>query len=193
MEAFETADKYRNPIFLIFAGFGGQGMMLAGMLTAYAGMSEGKEVAWMPSYGPEMRGGTANCHVILSDKPISSPVVIHATSIIAMNKPSMEKFEKCLVPNGTLLVNSSLVDKKTLWEDAKAFYIPANELAEAAGSNKTANIAMLGAFIRITGVLYKQSIINAIVDMLGKKKEKLLSINMQAFQKGYEYAEMHEH
>jgi 2-oxoglutarate ferredoxin oxidoreductase subunit gamma len=172
---------------VILAGFGGQGIMLAGMLMTYAGMLEGREVTWLPSYGPEMRGGTANCHVTLSDKPVSSPVIIKATSAIIMNKPSLDKFESCISPKGILLVNSSLIDKKTSRGDLNAHYIPANEIAAEVGNNKTANIVMLGAFVQATGVLEKQSCNKAMEDVLGKKNPMLLPLNMLAFVKGAEY------
>jgi 2-oxoglutarate ferredoxin oxidoreductase subunit gamma len=173
---------------IILAGFGGQGMMLCGMLLAYGGMVEGKEVCWLPSYGPEMRGGTANCHVTLSDKPISSPVISRATSEIVMNKPSLEKFEPMLCENGILIINSSLIDEETKRKDVKAYYIPANEIAAEVGNIKVANIIALGAFVQLTGILKKESCLQAIDEVLGKKNAKLLPINRLAFETGAEYA-----
>lgn len=172
---------------IILAGFGGQGVMLAGMLLSYAGMLENREVTWMPSYGPEMRGGTANCHVIISDRAVSSPVIINATSAIVMNKPSLDKFEEKVLPNGLLLVNSSLIDRKTDREDLKAYYVPANDIAVELGNNKIANMVMLGAFVRITGILEKEVIFRAFEDVLGKKKKEMVPINMLAFEKGATY------
>lgn len=172
---------------VILAGFGGQGVMLAGMLLAYTGMVEDREVAWLPSYGPEMRGGTANCHVTLSDRPISSPVIVSATSAIIMNKPSLDRFEQYVAPKGIQLVNSSLIEKKSSRDDINTYYIPANEIAAEVGNNKTANMVMLGAFLKISGILKKESFFKALEDVLGKKNMKLIPLNMQAFEKGAEF------
>src|SRR5690554_2087593 len=114
---------------LIIAGFGGQGVMSMGQLLTYSGMIENKNVSWLPSYGPEMRGGTANCNVIVSDGLIGSPVVTEATTAIVMNKPSLDKFEEDVVEDGNILINSSLIDKKTNRTDVKAYYVPANDIA----------------------------------------------------------------
>ena len=113
----------------IFAGFGGQGMLLIGEFLAYAGMIENKHVSWLPSYGPEMRGGTANCSVVVSDSPIASPVITKASCVVAMNRPSLDKFEQAVRPGGMLIVNSSLIDRKAERSDIDVFYVPANEIA----------------------------------------------------------------
>ena len=117
----------------IFAGFGGQGVLLMGQLLAQAALFEGHNVAWLPSYGPEMRGGTANCSVTISDKPVASPIIDHPTSLIAMNAPSLDKFEQAIIPNGKLFVNSSIIPRKTQREDLDAFYIPCTEIAVELG------------------------------------------------------------
>lgn len=172
---------------IILAGFGGQGVMLAGMLLTYAGMLDNMEVSWLPSYGPEMRGGTANCHVIISDKPISSPVIIFANSVIVMNKPSLDKYESQVVPGGILLVNSSLIEKKVERNDIRILYIPAIEIAKELGNSKTANMVMLGAFLRVKNILSRQTFLKALEAVVGTKNSKLVPMNMLAFEKGEEY------
>ena len=169
---------------IIIAGFGGQGALLMGELIAYAGMTEGKQVSWLPSYGPEMRGGTANCSVIVSDDPVGSPVVTEADAVIVLNKPSLDKFERVLKPGGKLFINSSLIDKKALREDVTVYYIPANEIAGELGNAKVANVVMLGAYIAAAGVGAKESIINAVAHMLGERKAHLVPLNEQAYDAG---------
>ncbi len=169
---------------IIIAGFGGQGALLMGELIAYAGMTEGKQVSWLPSYGPEMRGGTANCSVIVSDEPVGSPVVTEADTVIVLNKPSLDKFERILKPGGKLLINSSLIDKKASREDVTAYYIPANEIATELGNAKVANVVMLGAYIAASGVVAKESVINAVAHMLGERKAHLVPMNEQAYDAG---------
>ena len=115
----------------IFAGFGGQGVLLIGQLLALAGMNEGREVSWLPSYGPEMRGGTANCSVVVSDEPIASPVLSMADCVIAMNTPSLDKFESCVNPGGKLFINSSIIEKKATRTDIEVYYVPCNEIADS--------------------------------------------------------------
>lgn len=169
----------------ILAGFGGQGVMLMGQLLTYAGMLEEKQVTWLPSYGPEMRGGTANCTVMVDEDPIASPVISkNATSIIVMNQPSLVKFEEDLVPGGICLINSSLIDAKPSREDIKAYYVPSNELAAELGNMKVANIVMLGAFVEITGAVKKESILKALAEKLGASKAHLMELNEKAFEKG---------
>ena len=113
----------------IFAGFGGQGVLLMGQLLAQAAMTEGRNVAWLPSYGPEMRGGTANCSVTISDKKVASPIVNHPTSLIAMNRPALDKFEDMVVPGGCIFINSSIIDRKAHRDDVKVYYIPCSDIA----------------------------------------------------------------
>lgn len=170
---------------IVCAGFGGQGVMLIGQLITYAGMYEDKEVSWLPSYGPEMRGGTANCSVMVSDKPISSPVIANnATAALVMNLPSMDKFEGELLPNGKLLVNSSLIDKKATRTDIKAYYIPCNEIAAELGNNRVANMVMLGAYIELTKVVEPKDVIKALEYIFGPTKSKLIPINEKAIEAG---------
>jgi len=129
---------------MVFAGFGGQGILFLGKVCAYAGLMDGKEVSWLPSYGPEMRGGTCNCSVCLSDEPIASPLVVNPNVLIAMNGPSFDKFIDTVVPGGTVIVDSSLVKSKTDRDDINVFYIPATEQADKNGLKGLANIILLG-------------------------------------------------
>lgn len=169
---------------IISAGFGGQGVLSLGQLLTYAGMLENKNVSWLPSYGPEMRGGTANCCVIVSSEPVGSPVVTEADAVIVLNKPSMEKFEPALKPGGKLFINSSLIDLKPKRDDVDVYYIPANEMAADLGNPRVANMIMLGAYIKATGVVKKESIIEAFGKVLGEKKAHLIPVNEKAFDEG---------
>ena len=132
----------------IMAGFGGQGVMLMGQLMSYAGMFDGKHVSWMPSYGPEMRGGTANCSVVVSDQPVASPVVTEPTCAVVMNAPSLDKFAPTVVPGGCLLINSSLVTADPGRDDVKVFKVPANEIANELGNSRAANTGCWALWLR---------------------------------------------
>lgn len=132
---------------IISAGFGGQGVLLLGQLVAYAGMAEGKNVSWLPSYGPEMRGGTANCCVVVSDEDVAARVVVEADSVIVMNRPSLEKYEKNVVPGGKLFINSSLIEDEPSRKDIEVYRVPASEIADELGNGRVANIVMLGAML----------------------------------------------
>jgi len=170
---------------VICAGFGGQGVMSLGQLLAYAGMIEGREVSWMPSYGPEMRGGTAFCCVKLSDRPIGSPLIADdASCAIVMNLPSFKKFESRVAPGGVLLVNSSLIDQLSCRNDIDVHYVPANEIAVECGNVKMANIVMLGAFLETTEVVDRSSVVTAFKKVFGKKAEQLLNQNRTALRRG---------
>jgi 2-oxoglutarate ferredoxin oxidoreductase subunit gamma len=169
---------------IIMAGFGGQGVMSMGQLLTYAGMIEGKHVSWLPSYGPEMRGGTANCNVIISDRPVASPIVTEATAVIAMNRPSLDKFEPALIKDGILLINSSLIDRGAEREDIMAFEIPANEIADELGNSKVANMVMIGAYLEVSKALKRDSVIEALKKVFGTSKAHLLPINEKALEKG---------
>jgi 2-oxoglutarate ferredoxin oxidoreductase subunit gamma len=171
---------------IIIAGFGGQGVVMAGKLIAYAGMLEGKYVSHYPSYGVEMRGGTANCSVVISDTEVASPLVPHPTSLIVMNAPSLDKFESRVTEGGNIFVNSSLIEREVLREDVRVFYIPANNIAEESGSGKVANLAMIGAFIAITEVTSREAIKDSLSEVISKRNLKYLDINYKAFDKGFE-------
>jgi 2-oxoglutarate ferredoxin oxidoreductase subunit gamma len=165
---------------IIIAGFGGQGVMLIGQMLAYAGMLEGKEVTWMPSYGPEMRGGTANCTVIISDKEISSPVVSAATAVVAMNGPSLEKFEGFLIPEGDLFINTSIIDIPSTRTDAKIHEVDCSGLAMELKNDKVSNMVMMGAIARVTGVVSLESLEKVMEKIFQGKKASLIPINMKA-------------
>jgi 2-oxoglutarate ferredoxin oxidoreductase subunit gamma len=173
---------------IIIAGFGGQGVLMLGKLLAYAGMSEGKNVTWLPAYGPEMRGGTANCNVIISDELIGAPIVSEATCVIAMNLPSLDRFESSAQPGGWLLVNSSLIPRSPVRTDVQILAIPVNELAQQQGSPKVANVVMLGAYLALSRAVQKASVIAAIEDVLGPGKRHLLGINLNALEAGIAFA-----
>lgn len=168
----------------LFAGFGGQGVLLMGQLLAYAGMLEDKFVSWLPAYGPEMRGGTANCSVNISDAPIGSPVVSQATSVVAMNYPSLVKFEDSVQPGGKLFINSSIIDAKAKRSDIEAYYVPCNEIAEELGNPKVANMVMLGAYIAKTKCVEVEHVLDALLNKLGEKKAHLIPLNREALLKG---------
>lgn len=168
---------------IIMSGFGGQGIMLIGQLMAYAGMLENKQVSWIPSYGPEMRGGTANCSVIVSEEPIGAPIVTEPNALVAMNLPSLDKFEAVVQPNGIIIVNSSLIDKQVHRKDVKAFYIAANELAAELGNPKVANMVILGALIEATQAVNTENVLKAFSKMFAKKPS-LLEINEKAVRLG---------
>ena len=176
----------------IFAGFGGQGMLLIGKFLAEAGMETGKHVSWLPSYGPEMRGGTANCSVVVSDRSVASPLINVADTVLAMNKPSLLKFEGSVKAGGLLLVNSSIIDIKTSREDVDAVYVPCNEIAESIGNLKGPNVVFLGAYIaKRPDVISEDAIINAMRIELGEKKAKFLDGNIKALQAGMAYVKEH--
>jgi len=170
---------------VIWAGFGGQGIMVAGMLLSYTGIKEGKQVCWIPSYGPEMRGGTAYCTVVVSDSRIGSPIIRNPQAACVFNRPSFDKFTPMIKPGGLLLVNSSLIDVTTDRTDIAEILVPANEMAIAAGSGRATNIAMLGAFVGATGIVKLDNLAAILKEKLGSKKE-LLPINTKVLRQGYE-------
>lgn len=175
---------------IIIAGFGGQGVLTMGQLIAYAGMTEGKNVSWLPSYGPEMRGGTANCNVIVSSAPVGSPVVTEADAVIVMNRPSLDKFESYLKSGGKLFINTSLIDVNASRADIQVYGIPANDIAAKAGNARVANIAMLGAYIKASGALSRKSIDEAIKYMLGELKAHLIPVNQTAMDEGAKFVHL---
>ena len=168
----------------IFAGFGGQGMLLIGKFLAMACMLDGKHVSWLPSYGPEMRGGTANCSVTVSDEPIGSPLVDMADCIVAMNRPSLDKFENKVKPGGVLVINSSIIDRKAVRDDIQVVYCDANRIAEEVGNPKGANVAILGALMAKAPVVSEDKMSDAIRIELGERKAKFLPGNMKAYEAG---------
>lgn len=173
---------------VIIAGFGGQGVMIAGEVLAYAGMLEGRKVSWLPSYGPEMRGGTANCSVVVSDQEIASPLVTEPTAVVVMNRPSLDKFEGWLVPGGVLVVNTSLVNREPVRNDVHVVKVPCNEIAYRLGSDRVANMIALGALIARTAVVKMDSVAEALRKVFPPHRHNLIPLNLQALQKGVELA-----
>ena len=168
---------------IFIAGFGGQGVLLIGRMLAYAAMYEEKEVTWMPSYGPEMRGGTANCTVCISQEPIASPLASTCDVLVVMNGPSLDKFESMLLPGGNLFVNSSIVMQKATRTDVNVYYVDCNKIAEEqVGNGKTANMVMLGAIIQITKVVGMPIMEKVFKKVLTGGKTELIAFNMKALE-----------
>ncbi|RMF72740.1 MAG: 2-ketoisovalerate ferredoxin oxidoreductase [Acidobacteria bacterium] len=175
--------KYANPRLKI-AGFGGQGVLLLGLGAAQCGMMEGRRVTWLPSYGPEMRGGTAHCHVNISDHQIGSPLVSRPTVLIAMNQPSLEKFEPQIVEGGLVMLNTSMISKRPDRDDLEVLEVPASEMAQKLGNPRAANMVMLGAYAGYTGMIGRETIEAALGVIV--KKRHLIDLNMKAVAEGYE-------
>ena len=171
---------------ILIAGFGGQGALSIGKNLVEAGLAEGLNVTWAPSYGPEMRGGTANCNVVVSDAEVGSPVVTQGDGVVVMNLPSLEKYEKNVKPGGKLFINSSLIDKKAERTDIEVYYVPASEIADELGNSRVANIVMLGAYLAKTGVVSPDTVIQCLAASFGEKKAHLIPLNRQAIEKGAE-------
>lgn len=169
---------------MILAGFGGQGVMLMGQMLAYAGMTEGKHVSWLPSYGPEMRGGTANCTVVVSDKPVGSPLITRPGIVVAMNLPSLDKFEDSIKPGGLLVYNSSLITRKPQRDDIEVLAVPANEIANELGSERIANMVVLGTLLGKKPMVEMHSILAALRHALPAHRHNLLPLNEQALDRG---------
>lgn len=169
---------------IIFAGFGGQGILSMGKFLAYAGMDANLNVSWLPSYGPEMRGGTANCSVILTNEDIGSPIVLRADSIVVMNRPSLEKFENSVEPGGIIVMDSDLIDIVPNRNDVKIIAIPAQTIAEEIGSKKIANMILLGALVKETGIVSIEQLLNSLK---GHGKEKFFKSNRSAVERGIEF------
>jgi 2-oxoglutarate ferredoxin oxidoreductase subunit gamma len=178
---------------VFLAGFGGQGVMFAGQVLSYAAMDIGKEVTWIPSYGPEMRGGTANCTVVIADEEIGSPLVQNPPAVIIMNLPSLDKYESTVKPGGVLVVNSSMVDRDVTRSDITWVSIPCNEIAEEAGDRRMANIVATGALLALLPVLTLEDIEAALNAHMPGRHRNLLPKNIDALKRGAEYAQEHVH
>lgn len=176
---------------VIIAGFGGQGVLLCGQLIAHAGMEAGYNVTWYPSYGPEMRGGTCNCSVVVSSDVVGSPVVSEASALLVFNKPSLDKFENAVQPGGLVFINSSLVDRQPKREDVTVYNVPANAIADGLGSSLVANMVMLGAFLEATGLLADELVEVALKEILPERRHHLLPLNMQAVAAGRKVVREH--
>ncbi|MCK4719276.1 2-oxoacid:acceptor oxidoreductase family protein [bacterium] len=176
---------------VVMAGFGGQGLMLIGKLLAEASMDEGKEVSWLPSYGPEMRGGTANCTVVVSDKPVASPVINMPQSLVVMNRPSLDKFGPQVKSGGLIIINSSMIEVGTGRDDVTEVRISANDEAQTIGSDKCANMVMLGTYIAITEVCSLDAVIRWMEHQF-EGKDKIIDLNRKALKRGYELGKAQE-
>lgn len=172
---------------ILLAGFGGQGILFSGKFLAYDGLIEDRQVSWLPSYGPEMRGGTCNCSVILSDTQIGSPIVSNPDILIAMNLPSLDKFENEAVAGAKIFVDSSLIDRKVARDDVEAYYIPATKMASDEGLSGLANMIMIGYMIRKAGVMPYENVEKVMAKVVPAKKQDKLALNIKAVELGYNF------
>ena len=169
---------------VLMAGFGGQGMLLSGKILAHAAMAQGLEVSWLPSYGPEMRGGTANVTVCISEKPIGSPLITNPRGLMVMNLPSLEKFAPKVRPGGVIVINTSLVSKDADRDDCTVVKVAARELAQEAGTDRAANFVMLGAYVGATSIVPPEAIEQEIAEEFAGRKAKFIPANQAAFRAG---------
>jgi 2-oxoglutarate ferredoxin oxidoreductase subunit gamma len=174
---------------IIISGFGGQGTLFAGQVLAYASMDNGMEVTWIPSYGPEMRGGTAHCTVIVSDEPIGSPLVRNPDIVLALNLPSVDKYEERMPEGGVLVANSSLVNREINRQDITSLLIPANKIAEEIGMSRLGNMIMVGAMIALKPILPLDAVKKALEEHIPERHQKTLPLNYEAMDKGYKFAQ----
>lgn len=172
---------------ILLAGFGGQGILFSGKFLAYDGLLEDREVSWLPSYGPEMRGGTCNCSIILSDTKIGSPIVSNPNVLVAMNLPSLDKFENAAVPGAKIFVDSSLVERKVERDDVEVYYIPATKLASDENLPGLANMIMIGHVIAKAGVMPYKNVETTMKKLVPAKKQNLIELNIKAVEIGYKY------
>ncbi len=172
---------------ILIAGFGGQGVLFAGKFLAYKGLLEGKQLSWLPSYGPEMRGGTANCSVIISDDPVGSPIVSNPDVLMAMNLPSLDKYENAAVKGAKIFVDSTLITRKVERTDVETYYIPSTQMANDAGIPTLANMIMVGKVIKESGVVSFDDIKGALAKVVSAKHANLLDVNLKALEMGYNY------
>ena len=172
---------------ILFAGFGGQGILFAGKFVAYKGLLENKQVSWLPSYGPEMRGGTANCSVIVSDEPIGSPIVGKPDVLVAMNLPSLDKYENEVVPGGKIFIDSTLITRKVERTDVDVFYIPSTEIANEKGMSTLANMIITGKLLKEVPMLGFDGIDAPLSKVVSARHKDLLEVNKTALKLGYDY------
>ncbi len=172
---------------LLFSGFGGQGILFAGKFIAYKGLTDEKQVSWLPSYGPEMRGGTASCSVIVSDEPVGSPIVSTPDVLIAMNLPSLDKYENSVAKGGIILMDSSLIERKVVRDDVKVFAVPATQLASDNGMPTLANMILVGKLLKELGDFSEESVTAALKKVISAKRADMLDINRKAMQIGADY------
>lgn len=170
---------------IIIAGFGGQGVLFAGQVLAYAAMDGGREVTWIPSYGPEMRGGTANCTIVIADDEIGSPLVKHPPLAVALNLPSFDRYEELLAPGGTLIVNQSMVDRPSKRSDIHTIFVPCNDIAEELGDKKLTNMVAVGALLTALDDISLKDVEKALADHLPARHQHLLPKNYEALKRGF--------
>ena len=171
---------------ILLAGFGGQGVLFAGKFLAYKGLVQDKQVSWLPSYGPEMRGGTANCSVVLSDTPVGSPIITNPDVLVAMNLPSLQKFVDSVVPGGKIFVDSTLIDAKVERTDVEVFYIPATQMAKDAGFATLANMILMGKVMKEVDAVCFDGNKETLESFIPAKKAGLIDINCKALQMGFD-------
>ena len=171
----------------IMAGFGGQGLLFSGKVLAHAALIEGKELSWLPSYGPEMRGGTCNCSVIVSDTPVGSPIIAHPNVLMVMNEPSLDKFEDCVAAGGTIFVDSSLIARKVKRTDVEVVYIPATQMAKDMEATSLANMIILGAIVAKTALVKSETVVEALKHTISARKAALLDLNLKAVAAGEKF------
>lgn len=174
---------------IVLAGFGGQGILFMGRVLAEVGMRAGQHVSWIPSYGPEMRGGTANCAVIMAENPIASPMVTVPDTVIAMNRPSVSKFNQKIKAGGMLMYNSSLIERQEFRDDIRLVEIPASEIAEDLGNPRIANLVMVGAYTKFSKLISYEDVKATIPLLVSDRKKELLEINLAAFEKGFTFVQ----
>ena len=183
----EERNNNMSIIKMIFAGFGGQGILFAGRVAAYAGFLAGKEVTWLPAYGAEARGGTSNSAVIISDNLIGTPIVRNPFYLTAMNLPSLDRFESLVEAGGTIFVDETIIPRKVERNDVKSIYIPATYLADQEGFPKSANVVMLGAMMKETGLFTPDEMYAALIKSVSASKTDLIDVNKKAFDIGYDF------
>ncbi len=171
---------------ILIAGFGGQGVLFAGKFLAYKGLVQNKQVSWLPSYGPEMRGGTANCSVIISDTPVGSPIITIPDVLVAMNLPSLQKFVDAVVPGGKIFIDSTLIDAKVERSDVEVFYIPATQMAKDAGFSTLSNMILMGKVMKECDAVDFVGNKETLETFIPAKKASLIDVNCQALQAGYD-------
>lgn len=171
----------------LIAGFGGQGLLFAGKFMVNKGMLEGKEVTWLPSYGPEMRGGTANCSVIISDEPVGSPIVDHPDILMVMNRPSLDKYEAAVQTGGMIFVDSTLIDRRVERTDVTTFYVPATAMASESGITTLANMILTGKILKELGQFDEAGVENALRKVVSAKHPEMYEVNLKALTMGRDY------
>ncbi len=172
---------------ILLSGFGGQGILFAGKVLAYKGLTEDKHVSWLPSYGPEMRGGTASCSVIVSDEPVGSPIVSKPDVLVAMNLPSLDKFEPTVAPGGIIFADSSLIERKVARDDVTVYYIPATKMAGDNGMPTLANMIIMGKLLHVLGEFNEESVLATLKKVISAKRADMLETNRRAMQLGADY------